>query len=70
MKLKVCGMRELENISALSELDPNYIGFIFWSESSRFVDKKTPPLDKKLSKRVFLLMLLLIISLLKLKTIN
>ena len=50
MKLKVCGMRELENISALSELDPNYIGFIFWSESSRFVDKKTPPLDKKIIK--------------------
>ena len=50
MKLKVCGMRELENISALSELNPNYIGFIFWSESSRFVDKKTPPLDKKIIK--------------------
>ena len=50
MKLKVCGMRELENISALSELHPNYIGFIFWSESSRFVDKKTPPLDKKIIK--------------------
>ena len=50
MKLKVCGMRELENISALSELVPNYIGFIFWSESSRFVDKKTPPLDKKIIK--------------------
>ena len=50
MRLKVCGMRELENISALSELDPNYIGFIFWSESSRFVDIKTPPLDKKIIK--------------------
>ena len=50
MRLKVCGMRELENISALSELDPNYIGFIFWPESSRFVDKKTPPLDKKIIK--------------------
>ena len=50
MRLKVCGMRELENISALSELEPNYIGFIFWSESSRFVDKKTPPLDKKIIK--------------------
>ena len=43
-------MRELENISALSELYPNYIGFIFWSESSRFVDKKTPSLDKKIIK--------------------
>ena len=50
MRLKVCGMRELENISALSELDPNYIGFIFWSESSRFVNKKTPPLEKKIIK--------------------
>ena len=50
MKLKVCGMRELENISALSELEPNYIGFIFWSQSSRFVNKKTPLLDKKIIK--------------------
>ena len=50
MKLKVCGMRELENISALSELKPNYIGFIFWAQSSRFVDKKTPLLDKKIIK--------------------
>ena len=50
MKLKVCGMRELENISALSELEPNFIGFIFWAKSSRFVDKKTPPLDKKIIK--------------------
>ena len=50
MKLKVCGMRELENISALSELEPNYIGFIFWAQSSRFVDKKTPLLDKKIIK--------------------
>jgi len=50
MRLKVCGMRELENILALSELDPNYIGFIFWAQSSRFVDKKTPPLDKKIIK--------------------
>ena len=50
MKLKVCGMRELENISALSELEPNYIGFIFWAQSSRFVDKKTPLLNKKIIK--------------------
>ena len=50
MRLKVCGMRELENILALSELDPNYIGFIFWAQSSRFVDKKTPLLDKKIIK--------------------
>lgn len=37
MKLKVCGMRDVENIKALSELKPDFMGFIFYDKSPRFV---------------------------------
>ena len=50
MKLKVSGMRETENILDLSILKPDYMGFIFWEKSSRFVKKSTPDLNKKIKK--------------------
>jgi phosphoribosylanthranilate isomerase len=50
MKLKVCGMRLPENIKALTALNPDYMGFIFWAPSSRFVDSSTPPLLKEIKK--------------------
>jgi phosphoribosylanthranilate isomerase len=37
MKLKVCGMRDVENIQALVELKPDFIGFIFYDKSPRFI---------------------------------
>lgn len=37
MKIKVCGMRESENISELIKLNPDFIGFIFYNKSKRFV---------------------------------
>jgi phosphoribosylanthranilate isomerase len=37
MKLKVCGMRETENIGAIASLSPDYVGFIFYRGSKRFV---------------------------------
>ncbi len=37
MKIKVCGMRDKENISSLLALKPDYIGFIFYAQSKRFV---------------------------------
>lgn len=37
MIIKVCGMRDAENIRAVSELDINMMGFIFWQKSPRFV---------------------------------
>ena len=54
MKLKVCGMRETENILDLSILKPDYMGFIFWEKSSRFVKKSTPDLNKKIKKLCFI----------------
>ena len=50
MKLKVCGMRSPENIQNLAELMPDYMGFIFWEPSKRFVSNPTPKLDLKVKK--------------------
>jgi phosphoribosylanthranilate isomerase len=36
LKIKVCGMRESQNILALAELQPDLMGFIFYSKSARF----------------------------------
>ena len=37
MKLKVCGMRDNENIESLIALKPDFMGFIFYKKSKRFV---------------------------------
>ena len=37
MLLKVCGLKDPENIKEVVELKPNYMGFIFYSQSKRFV---------------------------------
>ena len=36
MKIKVCGMRDKENIESLIALKPDFIGFIFYHKSKRF----------------------------------
>jgi phosphoribosylanthranilate isomerase len=40
MKIKVCGMRNTENIKELIKLQPDFIGFIFHENSSRNVTEK------------------------------
>lgn len=37
MKIKVCGMRDPENIHAVKELGIDFLGLIFWPKSSRYV---------------------------------
>lgn len=37
MIIKVCGMRDAENIREVSKLDIDMMGFIFWKDSPRFV---------------------------------
>jgi phosphoribosylanthranilate isomerase len=39
MKLKVCGMRESSNIQELISLKPDFIGFIFFDKSPRYVSE-------------------------------
>ena len=36
LKVKVCGMREAQNISEIAALQPDYLGFIFYEKSPRF----------------------------------
>jgi phosphoribosylanthranilate isomerase len=37
--VKVCGMRDQENIAALARLQPDFIGFIFYEKSTRYAGK-------------------------------
>ena len=37
MKIKVCGMRDSNNILELIKLKPDFVGFIFYKKSKRFV---------------------------------
>ena len=43
-------MRSHENILALSDLKPDYMGFIFWKPSKRFVSTTTPTLPSNIKK--------------------
>ncbi len=38
MKVKVCGLRQAENIAAVGALPLDWVGFIFYPRSSRFVE--------------------------------
>ncbi|WP_340076808.1 phosphoribosylanthranilate isomerase [Leptobacterium sp. I13] len=42
MKLKVCGMKYEENIKEVAMLQPDYMGFIFWEGSKRYLDNPIP----------------------------
>jgi phosphoribosylanthranilate isomerase len=37
IKVKVCGMRDSDNITAVADLFPDYLGFIFYKDSPRYV---------------------------------
>ena len=50
MKLKVCGMKFQSNISKISELKPDFMGFIFWSKSKRFFNEKSILISNKINK--------------------
>lgn len=51
MKLKVCGMRDEQNLNDLLEVGPDYVGFIFFDKSKRnvtdFPDVEFPSEIKK-----------------------
>jgi len=51
MKIKVCGMRDASNIAALAELPIDFIGFIFYKHSKRYVKQLAlPPLPTTIKK--------------------
>ncbi len=41
MKIKLCGLKRIEDIEAVNEAKPDYIGFIFAKKSRRYVSTET-----------------------------
>jgi phosphoribosylanthranilate isomerase len=37
LKIKICGMNDQVNVSGITDLNPDYLGFIFHKDSPRFV---------------------------------
>lgn len=50
MKLKVCGMKYIENIKSIADLSPDYLGFIFYEASKRNFTGILPELPKHIKK--------------------
>lgn len=46
VKLKVCGMKQAANIAAVAELQPDYLGFIFYPKSPRCISEVSAELIK------------------------
>ena len=50
MKLKVCGMKYIENIQQVAALQPDYFGFIFYEKSKRNFEGIIPELPNSIKK--------------------
>jgi len=50
MKLKVCGMKYVENIEQIVGLKPDYLGFIFYEKSKRNFEGIIPEFSKSIKK--------------------
>lgn len=50
MKLKVCGMRYEDNIKDIAMLCPDYLGFIFYEKSRRYMTGEIPMVTHKIKK--------------------
>jgi phosphoribosylanthranilate isomerase len=50
MKLKVCGMKYVENIQQVAALQPDYLGFIFYEKSKRNFEGIIPELPSSIKK--------------------
>ena len=50
MKLKVCGMKYKDNIQAVANLQPDYLGFICYDKSARHFDDAIPVIPSSIKK--------------------
>ena len=48
VRLKVCGMNK--NTAAVADLQPDYLGFIFWEPSKRFFEGEMPEIPENIKK--------------------
>ncbi len=46
MKIKVCGMKQAANIAEVANLQPDYLGFIFYPKSPRLISEVSAELIK------------------------
>jgi phosphoribosylanthranilate isomerase len=53
LKIKVCGLRDPENIKAVSALSPDYMGFICYGQSPRFIADLPPDILKLLPPAIY-----------------
>ncbi|WP_044915032.1 phosphoribosylanthranilate isomerase [Butyrivibrio sp. WCE2006] len=52
-KIKFCGLRREQDITISNELRPDYIGFVFWEKSKRYVTfEEAKGLKQKLDKSI------------------
>ena len=52
LKLKVCGMKFAANIAAIADLQPDYLGFIFYEKSPRFISDVSAELIKYIPMQI------------------
>ena len=50
MKIKVCGIRDPSNIEAVAALQPDYMGFIFYPQSPRYIGETEKNLSRNIVK--------------------
>lgn len=50
IRLKICGMKNVDNIQDVAELQPDYMGFIFYEKSPRFVESDFPEINPAIKK--------------------
>lgn len=50
MKLKICGMKYPDNILEVSNIKPDYMGFIFWDKSQRYCNNVIPDIASSIQK--------------------
>jgi len=50
MKLKVCGMKNENNILDVAQLNPDFMGFIFYKKSPRYFNSNIPELSEHIKK--------------------
>ena len=50
MRIKICGMKYQDNLIDIAELQPDYLGFIFYEKSARFFNGIIPKLPKNIKK--------------------
>ena len=58
IKVKICGMKEPANILEVVGLQPDYLGFIFYKPSKRYIDGLLPSFVKDLPAGMYIVSVL------------